>query len=396
MSGDPINIRKRPPERIFGLSLDRTVEWATALTDGTAGVNYDTIEKGTFQNVTLAPPRKVDFDLQEELAAALEGLKDDPYFREKRIFEECGAVGVSTIGVVDPTNKRLIRIIMKELFPEAKGSVSKRVTDLKKRYLVDFKELFGNQLHIETNLADSDRLSVRNDTTAAAVAEYFGQCEYSRKHHEGAELTKVVYLKFDEGVNGGIIVGPRPFEGRPVETERNVELGHSYPRLHWQDRDFRGVCPVHRTCYEGLASNRRLRESWGGKTPRADFTLVDLPENHPAWEIMAHYIAHLSYTALLVASPERIILGGSVISGRDEASRRKVHDHLFPRIWGNFERLIGDSLLSTFLPPHEPAENFIQSGLVNEYTSLTGALLIAADSTKYAPRAVRKQKEGVT
>jgi predicted NBD/HSP70 family sugar kinase len=346
-------------ERIFGLSLDRKVEWATALTDGRRGIDYETIETGIFEKVTLDPPREKNFDLQEQLAAALKGLKDTTGFQEQKIFEECKAVGVSTIGVVDPETKRLLCIIMKQLFPKA---------PLVKPYLVDFEELFGDRLRIESIRNHKHTLIVHNETTAAALAEYFRQ-RADAKANNGGKLSPMVYLKFDEGVNGGIIV-----QEKPLATQLNTEMGHMYPLRHQLDRAFPGVCPFHGACYEGLASNRRLRRSWGRKTSLGDFTLVDLRENHPAWEIIAYYIAQLSWAASMVASPERIILGGAVISGRDDASRQKVYCNLFPRIWANFERLNKGS------PPYGSAENFIQSGLVKEYASVMGALLIAATS----------------
>jgi hypothetical protein len=101
-------VPKGTKERILGLSLDRRVEWATALTDGRRGIDDKTIEKGTFQNVKLDPPREENFDLQEQLATALKELKDNPIFQEEKIFEDCKAVGASTIGVVHPETKRLI------------------------------------------------------------------------------------------------------------------------------------------------------------------------------------------------------------------------------------------------------------------------------------------------
>jgi predicted NBD/HSP70 family sugar kinase len=348
-------------ERIFGLSLDRSVEWATAETDGRRGVDFASIRRGTFENVTLDPPREENFDLQDRLKTALVKLKDDGF-----PFKECKAVGVSTIGVVHPETKRLLCIIMKELFPK------KPKNPEEDPYLVDFKELFFDKLGVENR---EHTLIVHNETTAAALAEY-----YQQRHEDiKAKLSPMVYLKFDEGVNGGIIV-----KENPLATQLNTEMGHMYPLRHQLDRNFDGVCPIHGACYEGLASNRRLRARWRGKTPRSDFTLVDLPTTDPAWEIIAYYIAQLSWAAMMVASPQRIILGGAVISGRDDDSRQKVYKNLFPRIWANFERLNKGKGSPTYYRPSQPyygpAEDFIRSGLVKEYASLMGALSVAATS----------------
>jgi predicted NBD/HSP70 family sugar kinase len=140
---------------------------------------------------------------------------------------------VSTYGVVDRQEKVLHSICLANLLPENRAA------------LVDFDVLFRRTLGIPSVRRNANRLHVQNDATAIALAEYMQSEQQSEQDVEGPLL----YLRFDEGVNGGIIIGKAP-----VQSQINVEIGHVYPLLHARDRDFGGVCPVHGPCYEGLAS----------------------------------------------------------------------------------------------------------------------------------------------
>jgi fructokinase len=70
--------------------------------------------------------------------------------------------------------------------------------------------------------------------------------------------------------------------------------------------DFAGTCPFHGRCLEGLASGTAL-------AARAGDDPAGLPEDHPVWELQARQLAHGLAAAVLVASPERIVLGGGVM-----------------------------------------------------------------------------------
>ena len=219
------------PQLVFGLSIEKKVHWATALCDPKVGKLSNISKVGTFEDIHVTGPVRPSFNLQEELATALRGLD---------FIRDCAAIGVSTYGVVNREEKVLSSICLANLLPQ-KGA-----------YLVDFHALFSNTLGVRSVRRNGNRLSVQNDATAIALAEYLAQGERNVKG-------PLLYLRFDEGVNGGIIIGKEP-----LHSQFNVEIGHVCPPLHARDRDrdFRGVCPVHGACYEGLASKERLRRSW--------------------------------------------------------------------------------------------------------------------------------------
>jgi predicted NBD/HSP70 family sugar kinase len=269
-------------------------------------------------------------------------------------IRDCAAVGVSTYGVVDRRKKVLHSICLANLLPKNGAA------------LVDFDALFRRTLGIRSVRRNGNRLHVQNDATAIALAEYMWQSEQQSEQDVKGPL---LYLRFDEGVNGGIIIGKEP-----VQSQINVEIGHVYPPLHRRDRHFGGVCPVHGPCYEGLVSKARLRRSWPDQASSPDKTLCDFGEDHEAWEIVAYYIARLCLNGILFLAPARIILGGDIICGhpRDGDSRSKVFRRLFPPVLAEFERLKGP-----YPSDYEPAENFIERGRVTGDASVLGALRVA-------------------
>jgi fructokinase len=126
----------------------------------------------------------------------------------------------------------------------------------------------------------------------------------------GRGLDSLVYLTIGTGIGGGAITN-----GRIVHGLLHTEMGHMQIP-HDTDRDpFPGICPYHGDCWEGLACGPSIEKRWG---QRAD----TLPVDHPAWKIEADYIALALMNLMLVLSPERIILGGGVMSQKQ----------LFPQI----------------------------------------------------------------
>jgi fructokinase len=76
---------------------------------------------------------------------------------------------------------------------------------------------------------------------------------------------------------------------------------------HDRARDpFPGSCPSHGDCWEGLAAGGAIAARWD-TDPRA------LPDDHPAWELEAEYVALGILAIVLVASPRRVVAGGGVL-----------------------------------------------------------------------------------
>ena len=140
------------------------------------------------------------------------------------------------------------------------------------------------------------------DVNAAALGEY--------RWGPSSTVGSMVYITVGTGIGGGGVIG-----GRPLHGASHPEMGHiRIPHDRAAD-PFDGSCPYHGDCLEGLASGPAMEARWG--VP-AD----SLPEDHPAWDLEAEYLAGGVANIMVTLSPERIVMGGGVMKQR----------HLFPRI----------------------------------------------------------------
>ncbi len=105
-------------------------------------------------------------------------------------------------------------------------------------------------------------------------------------------------------------------------SRAHPEFGHIRVQRHPLDQDFAGVCAHHGACLEGLASASALIRRFD------DPSL--LPADHPAWTIEAFYLAQACLALSLIARPERILLGGSVM----------MAEGLMPKVRAEFGRLL--------------------------------------------------------
>lgn len=115
-------------------------------------------------------------------------------------------------------------------------------------------------------------------------------------------LSDFVYLTIGTGIGGGVICA-----GKPLHGLVHPEMGHvSLPHDRQVD-PFEGCCPYHKDCFEGLASGPALNRRWGIPAEK-------LPADHPAWNLEAHYVGLALSNFICTLSPQRIILGGGVMS----------------------------------------------------------------------------------
>lgn len=133
------------------------------------------------------------------------------------------------------------------------------------------------------------------DVNAAALAEALWGAG------RGVE-TPTVYVTVGTGIGGGLVVRRTIMRGLS-----HPEMGHIRVDRHPLDREFRGSCPFHGDCLEGLASGTAIRARWGAP-------LSDLPAESPAAGIIAFYLAQLVVDLQAMIEPGRIIFGGGVMA----------------------------------------------------------------------------------
>ena len=166
------------------------------------------------------------------------------------------------------------------------------------------------------------------DVNAAALGEYLWI-------PENRCLDSLVYFTIGTGIGAGIITN-----GKIIHGLTHPEAGHMrIPHDHTVD-PFQGSCPFHGDCFEGLASGPSLASRWGQSGD-------SLPDDHPAWELEAGYIAASLVNTILIVSPQRIVLGGGVMERRflfgriREKVRAQLNGYIpSPAIIGNMESYI--------------------------------------------------------
>jgi len=145
-------------------------------------------------------------------------------------------------------------------------------------------------------------VAIDTDVNAAAMAEgKWGACQGLENH---------VYFTIGTGVGGGAVVN-----GKPLHGLVHPEMGHMVLPHDLQADPFPGGCPFHKDCFEGLAAGPTINQRWGQPAET-------LPQDHPAWDLEATYIAKAMQTIICTFSPQRIVLGGGVMQQL----------HLFPII----------------------------------------------------------------
>lgn len=186
------------------------------------------------------------------------------------------------------------------------------------------------------------------DVNGAALSEW--------KWGTGQGLTDVTYLTIGTGIGGGAVVN-----GRPIHGLLHPEIGHiRIPRPAEEIAVFAGNCPFHGDCLEGLASGPAIAKRWG--VPAGE-----LPEDHPAWDLEAEYLAAGLVNLILTLSPQRIVMGGGVMDQRG----------LFPKIQARVQALLNGYVVHPSVQK-EIARYIVPPGLGND-AGLLGAVALAQE-----------------
>lgn len=188
------------------------------------------------------------------------------------------------------------------------------------------------------------------DVNGAALGEW--------RWGKGQGLQNFIYLTVGTGIGGGAYV-----EGKLVHGLLHPEMGH-IPLNHDKLSDpFEGACPFHQDCFEGLASGLAVEKRWGQRGS-------SLPQDHPAWELEADYIAQALMAYVMVLSPQRIILGGGIGS----------IPHLLPKVREKTRGYINGYVQSAVIL-HEIDSYIVNPGLGGQ-SGVLGAIALAEQAHK--------------
>lgn len=133
------------------------------------------------------------------------------------------------------------------------------------------------------------------DVNGSAYGEYVLSTLFNKRIHS------LVYYTIGTGVGAGCVI-----DGKFVGELGHPEMGHIRLKRHPDDLDFKGICPYHGDCLEGLVSGPTF-EARLGKSGR------DVPLTDHVWDIMAYYVAQAALDATLMFRPGQIVFGGGVV-----------------------------------------------------------------------------------
>ena len=161
----------------------------------------------------------------------------------------------------------------------------------------------GTNLVKEFSKINED-IVIDTDVNAAALGEY---------HYGAGKASETfVYVTVGTGIGVGILV-----KGEPHVGNFHLEIGHMFiPNID----GFRGICRIHGSCWEGLASGPAIQARWGVEAS-------ELSINHEAWKKEAQLLSFGIVNIISNHSPDKIVLGGGVMNQK----------HLFEMIRLNVE-----------------------------------------------------------
>ncbi len=183
-----------------------------------------------------------------------------------------------------------------------------------------------------------------------------GACLGELLYGNGRGCSSLVYITVGTGLGMGICA-----DGRLIHGMLHPEAGHMLVRKAPGD-DFRGICPYHGDCLEGLCCGPAIEARYG-------ITARELPGEDPAWGYTAYYIAQAAMNLILTVSPERIIIGGGVLG----------HPGLLEAIRARTQQLLAGYLKSPLL---QNMDTYIMEPGCGGDQGVLGALKLAEEAAK--------------
>ncbi len=163
-----------------------------------------------------------------------------------------------------------------------------------------------------------------------------------------------IYITIGTGVGVGAMV-----EGKLLHGMLHPEAGHIMLKAR-EDDTYKGWCPYHGTCLEGMAAGPAIEKRWGEKGDK-------LSDRAEVWDLEAYYIAQALIAYIYILSPEIIILGGGVMHQMQ----------LFPLVRDYVRKLNGGYVNTDLL---DDLDNYIVPPSLNDNQGIMGAIKLGIDA----------------
>ncbi|HEO1306860.1 TPA: ROK family protein [Streptococcus agalactiae] len=170
-------------------------------------------------------------------------------------------------------------------------------------------------------------------------------------------IDSLVYYTIGTGIGAGAIQ-----KGEFIGGTGHTEAGHTYMAMHPQDQanDFKGICPFHNSCLEGLTSGPTLEARTGIRGE-----LIE--ENSMVWDVQAYYIAQAAIQATVLYRPQVIVFGGGVMA----------QEHMLRRVRQTFA-----TLLNGYLPVPDLSDYIVTPAIEENGSATLGNFALAKKISK--------------
>lgn len=166
-----------------------------------------------------------------------------------------------------------------------------------------------------------------------------------------------IYVTIGTGVGVGVYVN-----GGLLHGLVHPEGGHILLARHPKDT-YKGKCPFHGSCMEGLASGPAVEERWGQKG-------IELADRDEVWELEAYYIAQALTDYIMVYSPQKIILWGGIMH----------QEKLFGMVRKEVLRMVNGYVSHKAIREH--IDEYIVPPALGEDPGIMGAIKLGLDALK--------------
>lgn len=160
-----------------------------------------------------------------------------------------------------------------------------------------------------------------------------------------------IYITIGTGVGVGVYIN-----GALLHGLIHPEAGHILITRRHGDT-YRGKCPYHENCLEGLAAGPAIMERWG--KPAAELT-----DRKEVWELESDYLAQAVANYILTLSPQKVILGGGVMH----------QEQMFALVRKKVQEKLNSYLQNDRIAEH--IEEYIVPPALGDNAGITGALLL--------------------
>ena len=170
---------------------------------------------------------------------------------------------------------------------------------------------------------------------------------YARK-----DINTLVYFTIGTGIGAGVITN-----NHFIGELGHPEIGHIYVNKHPVDlkNDFKGICPYHDGCLEGMAAGPSIEKRCGIRGE-------NILSNDPVWDIEAYYIAQSAVYATVTFRPQVIVYGGGVFS----------NDFMLKKVKEEFKKL-----LNNYLPIPNVDDYIVTPSIENNGSATLGNFVLA-------------------